>query len=180
MDDRSLIHLVDLTLGRAWRRSSPWHGEEHWRCVTETGLELTNGLDVGDRLLVFCFGLLHDTRRENETVDPEHGLRAERFAHELVDGGGLVLDEGQLERLAGALRLHSDGLVSGDPVTGACWDADRLHLPRVGIEPDPARLSTTAALEPGALSRAAELRDEGAAHWETLVARIHAHGADAP
>ena len=137
--------LVAAVLPRAWRRDSTWHGEEHWRCVAATGLALGTALDGVDRGLVLCFGLLHDTRRENEAVDPGHGPRAEAFAAELRDEGVLGLDDARFAALAEALRLHSDGQVSTDATIGACWDADRLHLPRVLIEPDPERFSTTAA-----------------------------------
>jgi hypothetical protein len=35
--------------------------------------------------------------------------------------------------------------VTDDPTVGACWDADRLDLPRVGVTVDPRLLSTAAA-----------------------------------
>ena len=52
------------------------------------------------------------------------------------------------------MRLHSDGHIEGDPVLRACWDADRLDLWRVGIEPDPQRLCTAHARKPEVLTRA--------------------------
>jgi hypothetical protein len=55
---------LDAILADAWRRDSPIHGEEHWRAVTATGLELA-GADA-DRAVVFLFGLLHDTRRRTD------------------------------------------------------------------------------------------------------------------
>ena len=87
MEARSLSFLVSEVLPRAWRRDSEWHGEAHWRCVTATGFELALSTDDVDRVLVFCFGLLHDTRRENEAIDPEHGARAAAFAAELRTDG---------------------------------------------------------------------------------------------
>ena len=84
---------MEAVLPRAWRRDSPWHGETHWRCVAATGLALDEAAPGADRGLVFCFGLLHDTRRENETFDPGHGARAEAFARELRDEGALELDD---------------------------------------------------------------------------------------
>jgi uncharacterized protein len=44
-----------------------------------------------------------------------------------------------------ALTEHADGYKSEDPTIGVCWDADRLDLPRVGIQPNRELLSTTAA-----------------------------------
>jgi uncharacterized protein len=44
-----------------------------------------------------------------------------------------------------ACRLHTDGLLEGDPTLQACWDADRLDLGRVGIQPRLDLLCTDAA-----------------------------------
>jgi len=170
VEARKLTTLVAAVLPRAWRRDSPWHGEAHWRCVTATGLELGATVDGTDPVVVLCFGLLHDTRRENETYDPGHGGRAEAFAMELRAEGLLDLDDPRFESLGEALRLHSDGQVSADPTIGACWDADRLHLPRVSIEPDPTLFSTRAAHGADRLSAAAVLREHGAPGWDALVA----------
>ena len=169
MEARSLTTLVSEALPRAWRPNSQWHGEAHWRCVTATGLVLASSTRGVDRVVVFCFGLLHDTRRENEAVDPEHGARAASFAAELRTEGRLTLDDPRFSSLVEALRLHSNGCVSDDPTIGTCWDADRLHLPRVGIDPDPARFSTPAALGPEPMSAAGVLRDDGPPKWAALV-----------
>ena len=169
MEARSLSSLVSEVLPRAWRRDSEWHGEAHWRCVTATGLQLASSTGGVDRVLIFCFGLLHDTRRKNETIDPEHGARAAAFAAELRTEGALTLDDTCFSSLVEALQLHSRGHVSADPTIGTCWDADRLHLPRVWIEPDPARFSTAAALGPEPLSAAEAMRDDGPPEWEALV-----------
>lgn len=172
MEARSLNALVATVLPRAWRRESEWHGEEHWRCVTATGLALGAAADDVDRSLVFCFGLLHDTRRENEAVDPEHGPRAAAFAAELRAEGSLPLDDARFALLEEALRLHSFGHVSDHPTIGTCWDADRLHLPRVWIQPDPARFSTAVALGDEPLEAAATLRSDGAPAWAALAALV--------
>jgi uncharacterized protein len=170
VEARALTALVGAVLPRAWRRESPWHGELHWRCVAATGLELGCAVDGTDRIVVLCFGLLHDTRRENDRYDPGHGLRAEAFAEELRVEGLLELDDVRFAALAEALRLHSNGRVSADPTIGSCWDADRLHLPRVSIDPDPALFSTSAAHGQERLSAAAALREHGAPGWDALVA----------
>lgn len=172
MEARALNALVEAVLQRAWRRDSEWHGESHWRCVTATGLELASTTGDVDRALVFCFGLIHDTRRENEAIDPDHGARAAAFAAELRGVGALTLDEPRFRLLVEALRLHSDGQVSDDPSIGTCWDADRLHLPRVWIDPNPALFSTAAAHGPARLSAAEALRDEGPPNWRALAGRV--------
>lgn len=172
MEAGSLTTLVDVVLQRAWRRGSRWHGELHWRCVTATGLELASGSPGVDRFLVFCFGLLHDTRRENEAVDPGHGRRAARLARELRTEGFLVVDPPRFDLLRDALVRHSDGQVSSEPTVGTCWDADRLHLPRVSIEPNPAFFSTRAAHDAGRLADATSLREQGPPAWDDLVRRV--------
>ncbi len=171
MEAGSLSALVAAVLPHAWRRESARHGELHWRCVAATGLELASADADVDRTLVFCFGLLHDTRRVNEAVDPGHGPRAAQFAEELrADGVVLQLDEPRFATLVEALRLHSDGQVSSDPTIGTCWDADRLHLPRVSIVPNPALFSTRAAHGRARLSAAETLRAHGPPLWDALVA----------
>ena len=172
MEAGSLSALVDAVLPRAWRRESAWHGEVHWRCVTATALSLAAVDERVDRSLVFCFGLLHDTRRQNEAVDPGHGARAAELADTLREEGVLLLGEPRFTALAEALRLHSSGDVSTDPTIGTCWDADRLHLPRVSIEPNPALLSTRAAQGPARLSEAEALRRDGPPTWDALVGLV--------
>ena len=56
------------------------------------------------------------------------------------------------------------------PTVGTCWDADRLHLPRVSITPDPVLLSTQTALGPERLA-AAELLRSDPPPWDALITR---------
>jgi len=152
-------------------RESSLHGEEHWRCVAASGLALAEHVPESDPALVFLFGLLHDTRRENEAYDPGHGARAASYARELAAAGSLVVGDERLELLCHALELHSDDQVSDDPTVAVCWDADRLHLPRVGIDPDPARFSTGLAAGQETLDAAARLR-ERPPPWAQLLTTV--------
>lgn len=122
------------------------HGERHWRTVGANGLWLAERTSGADALVVLLFALLHDTMRVNDHYDPEHGPRAAVFAGSLHADGLLGLADAQLEALREACRFHTDGLTADEPTVAACWDADRLDLPRVGIEPAPHLLSTQAAL----------------------------------
>ena len=45
-----------------------------------------------------------------------------------------------MKLLTEALIHHSEGYIEGDVTVRVCWDADRLDLGRVGIEPKPERL----------------------------------------
>lgn len=125
--------------------ASALHGPRHWRAVARVGVELarrTAGVDPG---VVVLFALLHDTQRWHDGHDPGHGRRAAETARELDGAGVLDLDPGRLDLLCLACALHADGLTSAGPTVGACWDADRLNLWRVGITPVRRLLSTAAA-----------------------------------
>ena len=125
------------------------HGELHWRTVGANGLWLAEPLERADRHVIFLFALLHDSMRESDGHDPNHGARAAALASELHAEGLLGLTSTQLELLQHACQEHTNGFVSTEPTVGACWDADRLDLPRVGVWPDPALLSTAPARNGG-------------------------------
>ena len=161
--------LVDAVLARAWARDSIVHGEEHWRCVSASGLTLAAETGA-DTELVFLFGLLHDTRRENDYVDPGHGPRAAAFARELQAEGVLRLEPARLESLCEAIDLHTRGRTTVDPTIGTCWDADRLHLPRCGIDVDGTLLSTVAARGGEQVGDAADVRGAPPT-WAELLTR---------
>jgi len=126
--------------------SLPVHGDHgilHWARVQENAMRVAeaNGADLE---VVKLFALFHDSRRVNEHRDHGHGLRGGEFARTLR--GELVhLDDPRFDLLYEACRLHTDGLVEGDPTLQACWDADRLDLGRVGIFPRASLLCTNAA-----------------------------------
>jgi uncharacterized protein len=122
-----------------------YHGVVHWARVLESGVRIAE-VTGADKEVVSLFALFHDSRRVNETRDPGHGLRGGELARSLR--GSLVhLDDERFELLFEACRLHTDGHTEGDPTLQACWDADRLDLGRVGINPDPLRLCCDAARE---------------------------------
>lgn len=118
------------------------HDYEHWDRVEKYAIYLTaqNG---GDSEVARIFALLHDCQRQSEGRDPEHGPRAAAMAEQLC-GQLFQLSPERLRLLTLACRDHEAGYVSANPTIGACWDADRLDLDRVGITPDPALLSTAA------------------------------------
>lgn len=111
-----------------------------------------------DPVVVFLFGLIHDSQRLNDGWDPDHGPRAAEAAA-LLQGRFYHLEDGQLELLQQACEFHADGLVSEDPTLGVCWDADRLNLWRVGIAPNAAYLSTAPARRPPTIHWARPLQD---------------------
>lgn len=129
-------------ISRSTSHGSLLHGLSHWERVGRNGLDLAADTEGADVDVVLLFALFHDSMRLNDGHDPEHGHRGGVLARELRKL--LPLGDGQLARLQEACAGHTDGLTSVDPTIGACWDADRLDLPRVGIMPDAALMSTDA------------------------------------
>ena len=136
--------LVATVNGFATHAHSWIHGPQHWQTVTVFGLMLARQTPGADEKVAFLFGILHDCLRADDQRDPHHGRRAGALAG-AMNGGLFQLEPARQELLETALSLHVDGLVSDDPTIGACWDADRLHLWRTGVVPDPELLSTAAA-----------------------------------
>ena len=121
------------------------HGIAHWARVLETGLRIVQA-NNGDKEVVTMFAIFHDSRRVNEDRDRGHGLRGAEYARSLR-GRLLHLSDAQFERFHEACEFHTRGRTSNEPTVAACWDADRLDLGRVGIKPDPKRLSTVVGRE---------------------------------
>ena len=99
----------------------------------------------------------------------------DRVTEKMTERPEALVDErpwGRFERLAAALVDHANGLVSADPTIGTCWDADRLHLPRVGIRPRRELVSTEAAWGEAPAAAAELLRTAGAPSWVTLVVSV--------
>lgn len=140
---------------------SPDHGPRHWRDVARIAHALWAEGTCDDHEALFLFALLHDSQRENEYDDPQHGARAAALLTELCAGGVIELDEPDATdkhpsprfwMLVEALTKHEHGHTAtredaAGRVIGTCWDADRLNLWRVGIAPDERFLSTALAHE---------------------------------
>jgi uncharacterized protein len=122
------------------------HGVSHWARVHQNGLRLA-GETGADPEILELFAFLHDSKRHNDGWDLDHGHRAAAYV-ESLQGLHISLSTEQLDLLAYACALHSDGLVEAPVTVQACWDADRLDLGRIGIRPDPDRLCTLTAREP--------------------------------
>jgi uncharacterized protein len=64
-----------------------------------------------------------------------------------------------------ALAEHTDGKRTDDPTIGACWDADRLNLWRLGRKPLPRLLSTAAGRDPETIEWARALQSSPHEDW---------------
>lgn len=151
--------LYDEVYIRSTGSGSPLHGSEHWRQVAVFGRKLLDETPEADPLVVFLFSIFHDSMRESDGHDPDHGRRGAQLARELREHMGGISD-GQMDLLTRACEAHTDGRTSKDPIVGVCWDADRLDLWRIGEQPRPHLLSTAAAKKPGVIEWAREVRGE--------------------
>lgn len=121
------------------------HSSRHWFKVAQLGVILAESEGV-DPVVPLLFGFYHDCRRENDGYDPEHGHRAALLAMSHHQKGWLKITADQLATLMFACEHHNKGTTDEDDKTiSACWDADRLDLPRVGIQTDPKFLGTNTA-----------------------------------
>ena len=136
--------------------NSVLHGSGHSERVEKFGLYLAekNG---ADRDVVRYFAKYHDSGRENDGVDDGHGQRSSEYVKKLYNENKINLDEKQLEKVVYSIIHHSESNSYSDDITiQTCWDADRLDLWRVGIEPDPNRMLTEAGKDPDTIKKAGE------------------------
>jgi uncharacterized protein len=123
------------------------HGVSHWARVRVNGLKLA-ALTGANLEVVELFAFLHDSCREDDGYDREHGWRAARFAESLL-GTHIQLPDREFDLLLQACGGHTISQTHHSITVQTCWDADRLDLGRVGIVPDPLRLCTAAAQDGG-------------------------------
>jgi len=135
------------------------HGIIHWGRVLETGMLLAEKSGANVRV-VQLFALFHDSCRENDGRDPEHGARGAALAG-TINGGLTKLSPEELLLLQDACTRHTHDLTEADITVQTCWDADRLDLLRVGHHPDPLRLCTDAARDPDMVAWANRRGQEG-------------------
>lgn len=135
---------VDIEKVRQWAVNR-WtlgkiHGISHWERVERNGLLLAT--PECDLTVIRLFAYLHDSCRQTDCPDVEHGLRAAEMMVGLRDSLLKGLSDGQFALLQQACRLHTTTHRTGNPTVDACFDADRLDLGRVGIQPDPEKMAT--------------------------------------
>lgn len=134
------------------------HGVAHWSRVWHHGKRMAQELDVNPRIPAW-FSFLHDSQRENDDYDENHGSRAADFAMILRNQGNIGLDRREFDALCYAMQKHSDGHTEADVSVQVCWDADRLDLGRVGITPNGKYLCTEMAKQPHIIERAVALSE---------------------
>jgi len=103
-----------------------YHGVMHWGRVFENGLRLSEETNANIKV-VQLFAVLHDSRRFNESTDPEHGPRAAKFATELR-GRVFDLEDHEFRLLYRACEGHTHERNHPDITIQTCWDSDRLDI----------------------------------------------------
>ena len=144
------------------------HGLAHWARVLDNGLTIADRTDA-DAEVVALFAVFHDACRINDHWDLHHGPKAADLVEALRP---LVADLGdaRIALLREACRDHTSGGVHSDPTIGACWDADRLDLGRVGIRPAARFLSTEVARDQAIIAEAT--RRAVSDHVHTIVSDV--------
>jgi uncharacterized protein len=145
------------------RFRSTLHGPAHWARVHRFAKALLKReqVPVEAETCVLLFAWLHDLAREDDEGTRTHAVDGAAQLDRILPAIGEPLSADQRETVRGAIQYHSDGMVAPEAVAaglfervawppelvartvGCCWDADRLDLPRVGIAPDPALMSTS-------------------------------------
>jgi uncharacterized protein len=136
----SFVRLLRNTYRLEWEGL---HGVSHWSRVRDNGLKLARETGA-DLAVIEYFAFLHDICRRDDGIDPEHGLRAAKFA-KAIRADHIALDNRRFDLLVAAMEQHTGGADPGDVTVATCWDADRLDLGRVGVRPDAGRLCTEPA-----------------------------------
>lgn len=162
-------HATKLSL------ESPHHGPDHWRDVARIGLHIVEANPEAHAPTVFLFAALHDTQREDEFEDPEHGRRAWKLAGQMWTEGiidKVTMGELHMPVLCAALIGHDNGGIHANDTIAACWDADRLTIARVGKVPSLEFMSSpvVAADFEGWTNAAQRVMEEDDMPWEDIAA----------
>ncbi len=155
----------------------PWgmHGLAHWWRVRHNGL-LVAGSMGASRRVVTLFAIFHDSHRNDDGADRQHGPRAAAWLARVRDGRDgcacattlatlRALTDAEFNSLYTACDLHTGTRHHDDPTVAACFVADRLDLSRVGFRPDPRRMPAPAALVDDAFIEAAMERERKRLAW---------------
>ena len=122
------------------------HGIDHWQRVERNGLLLAKESGANTRI-VQAFAYLHDcmrlSDRSEDGEDYSHGQRAANMVRGYKESIFRDFSKEEFDDLIYALANHTrvEKTVKRDIDT--CFDADRLDLTRVGIQPDPERMATS-------------------------------------
>lgn len=136
------LRLLEYLTTNFLLKKNSYHGPSHWQNVFKNGFDIAKSNSKIDLELVYLFSIIHDSKRENESIDSSHGERAANSLSLLTKLKLIELNQNKFKLLEYAIRFHEKGKTSNDINIGCCWDSDRLDLFRVGIIPSKKYLST--------------------------------------
>jgi uncharacterized protein len=139
------------------------HGVLHWHHVYLNGRILSQQEGVNQTVLDY-FSIFHDSCRENDGIDPDHGRRGVELAIKFRDL--ILLDDDEFSLLQTACALHNSAVTHNDITIQCCFSSDRLDLGRVVKYLDPAFLCSPMARQKDII--------------EQCYRRSHNHVPDAP
>lgn len=126
------------------------HGINHWHRVYLNALEIAQYYEIQSPIFEL-FAIFHDSQRENEYIDSEHGKRGSQLANKYYSDFASYCSKIEFTKLQFACQYHTaldiEHHYSDDILVNICWDADRLDIGRVGIKPDKEYLFTDYAKE---------------------------------
>ena len=131
------------------------HGPAHWSRVRRFGFLLADQQQLNERQTrcVEVFSWTHDLARVDDGGGNQHAIDGAVHCFAVMEAVFPDLDDLQQQLVSTAIRFHSDGLTADEAyfqglldidgwsedavieAVGAAWDADRLDLLRLGIEP---------------------------------------------
>lgn len=126
------LELLKLIKQRYTLNLHGTHGLVHWAKVHDNGKKLSEQEGV-NRIVVEYFSVFHDSQRQNEYSDSEHGSQGANLAIELRDY--IKLNDVDFELLLTACCYHTNAKTDDNITIQVCYDSDRLDLGRVGIKP---------------------------------------------
>lgn len=132
--------LRSFTAERWPKSMGKTHGVNHWDRVARFGEMLFQ--EGADMDVIQAFAYLHDSQRNNDGEDYEHGPRASKFIDTIRVSQLSALNDEQIDKLKRACELHTIEDRTGDITIDICFDSDRMDLLRVGITPLPDRMAT--------------------------------------
>ena len=119
------------------------HALSHWKRVERNGLYLAQFNDANKDVIQY-FAFLHDCRRLHDGHDEGHGKRAADYARK-IRSDFIDLSDDDFELLYYCCSWHTKGRVADNDTISCCWDADRLDLTRLAMEPNSRFLFTDQA-----------------------------------
>ncbi|MDI9404214.1 MAG: hypothetical protein QM516_10110 [Limnohabitans sp.] len=158
LPEATLIAAALANVERNGMRAWGLHGLAHWWRVRHNGLLVAEAMGANPRV-VRLFAIFHDSQREDDGYDREHGPRAAAWLARVRNGDSTAhgackttlallraIPANEYDALHTACELHTSATHHDNPSVAACFVADRLDLSRVGFRPDPNRMPKSAAL----------------------------------